>query len=90
MEPWGRIGIGICELITSILILIPFTTGIGALGAIGLMIGALSFHLTKLGINVQGDGGTLFSLALIVLVVCIILVWINADQILAIIKKIIH
>src|SRR5437868_1367625 len=37
MEPWGRIGTGVMELIASILILIPRTTGIGAIIGIGLM-----------------------------------------------------
>jgi len=30
------------------------------------MAGAIFFHLTKLGIEVQGDGGLLFKLALAV------------------------
>src|SRR2546423_5232454 len=56
IEPWGRIGIGILELIASVLILFPRTTGIGALLGIGLMSGAIFFHLTKLGLVVMNDG----------------------------------
>lgn len=67
MEPYGRIGIGVMELIASILILIPKTTVYGALLAIGLMAGALFFHITKLGIEVKNDGGQLFVYALLVL-----------------------
>jgi uncharacterized membrane protein YphA (DoxX/SURF4 family) len=67
MEPWGRIGIGILELIAGILILIPRTSVFGALLAIPIMMGAIFFHLTTLGINVQGDHGQLFSYAIIVL-----------------------
>jgi len=66
MEPWGRIGIGCMELIASVLLLIPRTTPIGALMAAGISAGALFFHLTKLGIEVQNDGGVLFILACIV------------------------
>src|SRR5688572_30639208 len=55
MEPWGRIGIGVLELIASILILYPRTTAFGAILGVGLMAGAIFFHLTKLGIEVQGD-----------------------------------
>lgn len=66
MEPWGRIGTGVLELVASVLLLIPRTTAAGALLAIGLMSGALFFHLTKLGIEVQGDGGQLFIYALLV------------------------
>ena len=74
MEPYGRIGIGIMELIASGLLLYPRTTGIGAVLGVGLMGGAILSHLTQLGINVQGDGGSLFALALITLVCCLCLV----------------
>jgi uncharacterized membrane protein YphA (DoxX/SURF4 family) len=67
-EPWGRIGSGIVELIASVLLLIPATTTIGAALAIGVISGAIVSHLTILGIEVQGDGGLLFVLALIVFV----------------------
>jgi len=73
MEPWGRIGTGIVELMASILILIPRTTFIGALIAIGLMIVAVGAHLVKLGIEVRNDGGQLFIYALLVLISSIIL-----------------
>jgi len=66
LEPWGRIGIGTLELIASILILIPRTTAFGAVLALGVMGGAIFFHLTKLGTVVQGDGGQLFIYALLV------------------------
>ena len=72
MEPWGRIGTGILELIASILILYPRTTGWGAALGLGLMGGALFFHLTKLGIVFDGDAG-LFIYALITFVCCLIL-----------------
>jgi len=68
MEPWGRIIIGILELIASALILLPATTFFGSLLAIALMAGAIFFHLTTLGISVQNDGGQLFIYALLVLV----------------------
>jgi uncharacterized membrane protein YphA (DoxX/SURF4 family) len=73
MEPWGRIGIGILELIASVLILYPRTTGWGAALGVGLMGGALFFHLTKLGIFVDGDP-VLFIYALITFTCCLILV----------------
>src|SRR5262245_175833 len=63
-EPWGRIASGVVELIASILLLLPATAGIGAVLALGVMAGAIVSHLTKLGIEVQGDGGLLFGLAL--------------------------
>lgn len=75
IEPWGRIGTGIMELIASVLILIPRTTVLGALLAIGIMSGAILSHLFFLGIAVQGDGGQLFLYALIVLICAAILFW---------------
>ena len=81
LEPVGRIGIGILELITAILILIPKTTWVGAILGLGIMAGAIFSHLTQLGVVVQNDGGTLFTLAVITFIFCGVLVWINRHQI---------
>jgi hypothetical protein len=67
-EPWGRIGSGVVELIASILLLVPATSALGAGLALAVIAGALMSHLTILGIEVQGDCGLLFILALIVFV----------------------
>lgn len=82
IEPWGRIGTGFAELIASILILIPRTTPLGALLGLGIMSGALFFHLTKLGIVVKDDHGQLFIYALLVFISCLILAWSFRKQIL--------
>lgn len=81
MEPSGRIGTGVLELIASALILYPRTTVIGALLGAGLMSGAIFFHLTRLGIAVQGDRGQLFIYALLVLLCCSLLLFINRKEI---------
>lgn len=80
MEPWGRIGTGIGELIASILILIPRTTLIGALMGLGLMSGALFFHFSKLGIYFGGDA-ILFSYAVITFVCCAVLIIVHRKNI---------
>lgn len=72
IEPWGRIATGIVELIASVLILIPRTAWLGALIAIGTMAGAIVSHLLLLGIDVMGDGGQLFYMALITLICSLI------------------
>src|SRR5437773_8464755 len=64
-EPWGRIGSGVVELIAAILLLTPRFQWLGAGIAMGVMAGAIVSHLTVLGIEVQGDHGLLFALALI-------------------------
>ena len=86
MEPYGRIGSGIAELIASILILYPRTTWLGALIGMGVMIGAIASHLLVLGIEVQNDGGTLFILALITFICCSLLVFQNKNKILDLLK----
>ena len=67
-EPWGRIGLVVVELIGAVLLLAPRFTWLGSIIAPGGMAGAIVSHLTVLGIEVQGDKGLLFALALIVFV----------------------
>lgn len=75
VEPWGRIGSGVVELIAALLLLLPRTTWLGAAMALGVMSGALVSHLTVLGIAVHNDGGTLFFLALAVAACATFLLW---------------
>ena len=65
LEPYGRIGIGILELIAGILLLIPKTIWAGALLTVSVISGAIFMHLTQLGIEVNNDGGVLFLTAVI-------------------------
>lgn len=65
VEPWGRIGAGITELIVVFLMIFPKTVGLGALMGLGTMAGALLTHIFVIGINVKNDDGLLFFLALI-------------------------
>ena len=75
LEPYGRIGIGIVELIASILLFPKKTTWLGALLSVGLMAGALFSHLTQLGIEVKNDGGTLFYMALLTWILSLTVLW---------------
>jgi uncharacterized membrane protein YphA (DoxX/SURF4 family) len=81
MEPWGRIGSGIVELIACVLLLYPRTVPIGAAVTMGVITGAIFSHLTKLGIVVKGDGGLLFVLALVVFVGSAAILVIRREQI---------
>src|SRR5215831_8411935 len=65
VEPWGRIGSGVIELAASVLLLVPATTPIGAMMTLTVMAGAIASHAAILGIEVKGDGGLLFGLALV-------------------------
>lgn len=75
LEPYGRIGIGVLELIAGILLLIPKTIWAGALLTMGLIGGAILMHLTKLGIEVKGDGGVLFYTAIITFLLSTIILY---------------
>ena len=77
LEPWGRIGSGVAELIAAVLLLLPATTALGALLALGVISGALVSHLTRLGIEVQGDHGLLFGLALVVFIGSALVLWLH-------------
>jgi hypothetical protein len=81
VEPWGRIGSGVIELIASILLLIPATASLGAVMTIGVMAGAVLSHLLILGIEVKGDGGLLFGLALAALTGSLVILVLRRTQI---------
>ena len=80
VEPWGRVGTGILELICGLLLLIPATTRYGALMATGLMIGAIGSHLFVIGVESMDDGGYLFILAIVVLVTAVINLYLYRDE----------
>lgn len=88
VEPWGRIGSGVVELVAGILLLIPSLSWLGAAIAIGVMSGAILSHLTILGIDIQGDGGYLFALAVIVSICSFIVIILQKDMALAYIKDV--
>jgi uncharacterized membrane protein YphA (DoxX/SURF4 family) len=88
VEPWGRIGTGVIELITGILLLIPSTVFFGAFLGVGLMAGAILSHLTVIGIESKGDGGQLFMLAIVVLVSCLLLMALHKSDGQALYRKV--
>lgn len=81
IEPFGRIGSGIAELISAILLIWPSKSLIGSLLSAGVMAGAIASHLLILGFVIMNDGGLLFSLALIVFILNSIIILINIDKI---------
>jgi uncharacterized membrane protein YphA (DoxX/SURF4 family) len=86
IEPYGRIGSGIGELIAAILILIPRSTLFGALIGAGVMLGAIFSHLFVLGIEVKNDRGELFTLAIITFLCCSALIYWNKSKIVNLLK----
>ncbi len=80
LEPAGRIGSGIAEAVAVVLLLVPATAAVGALLALGVISGALASHLTRLGIEVQGDGGLLFGLACVVFAGSAVVLWLRRSE----------
>jgi hypothetical protein len=90
LEPWGRIGSGVAELVAAVLLLIPKTSPLGALLSLGVISGAIGSHLTKLGIVVKDDGGLLFALAIAVFVCSATVLVIRRRQLIALLLIPIH
>lgn len=86
VEPWGRIGTGVLELIASVLILVPATVWLGATLAIGLMGGAILSHLLVIGVW-RNDGGQLFLYAIIVMICALFSFWASRSQVPATVRK---
>ncbi len=86
MEPWGRIGIGILEMVAAAMLLLNATAWLGSALALGLMLGAIGLHLTVLGISVRHDGGYLFLLAVITSLCAAYVLWSNKNKVIALYK----
>jgi hypothetical protein len=71
MEPYGRIGSGVLELIAGGLLLFRKTSFYGAFLGLGIISGAILSHLLILGIVVHDDNGQLFLLAVVVFLACL-------------------
>ena len=72
-EPGVRIFTGIAELVTALFLIIPKTRFTGALAGLGLLAGAIGFHLSPwLGINVPTIGHFLFITAVTMFVLSLI------------------
>lgn len=87
LEPYGRIFIGVLELIAGILIVIPKTVWIGATLSLGLMAGAIMMHVTKLGIVINNDGGTLFTTAVVTFIISGVILFLYKEDALKLIKR---
>lgn len=89
VEPWGRWFAGFSELAAGILLLVPGLELLGAMAAIGIMVGAILSHFLFLGIVVQDDGGFLFALACIVLISCLLILVMRRQDVKNLARKVI-
>jgi uncharacterized membrane protein YphA (DoxX/SURF4 family) len=83
IEPFGRIGSGVAELIAAILLIWPSKSLIGAMLSLGVMLGAILSHVLFLGIIIMNDGGLLFSLAIVVFALNLIIIGYNLNKLLS-------
>ena len=82
-EPLFRLFVASMEIVAGILVLIPASQGFGALFAMGIMAGAIVFHLfTPLGVDPYGDGGQLFKEACFTFLVASIVAFLRRDALL--------
>lgn len=86
--------VGSSEFFASIVMLIglfssrKYLITIGALMSLGIISGAIFFHLfTPLGIDVLGDGGLLFSSACGIWLMSLAIIVMNKDYLMALISK---
>lgn len=75
IEPWGRYLVGLAELCVVVLLLIPRFNFYGAILSLLIIIPAIIFHLTSLGIVVFDDNGLLFGLAIVVLILSVFILY---------------
>jgi len=80
VEPWGRLTAGAAELVAAVLLLLPRTAVWGAVLSLGIISGAILSHLTLLGIEIMGDGGLLFGLAVAVFVGSAVIAWFSRGK----------
>jgi len=87
LEPYGRWGLGFAELIVAILLMMNRYLWLSILASIAIIAGAIFSHLLVIGVNIHGDHGKLFSLALIVLIASVVLLLIHRKEVLAQFKQ---
>lgn len=80
IEPWGRIFVGMAEVVAAMLVVIPSTRAVGAVASIGVMGSALMTHLFVIGIVVNGDRGAMFAMAVGTAVASVVLLWIERGR----------
>jgi uncharacterized membrane protein YphA (DoxX/SURF4 family) len=79
-----RLGVAAMETVAAVLVLIPRTQVFGALFAMGIMSGAILFHLfTPLGVDPYEDGGNLFKEACFTWAMAAIILVIRREELLA-------
>lgn len=80
VEPWGRWLAAGVELVAGVGLLVPRAAALAAVLALSVGLGAVATHLVVLGVEVQGDEGLLFALALVVTSGAGLVAWLRRAQ----------
>ena len=81
LESWWRYGQGIWELVASVCLLAPRLRWAGGFLTLGAIGAAIVTHLTVLGIQIQGDHGLLFGMALTTFTCGAVVTWLHRHEI---------
>jgi len=87
VEPWGRLALGALELLSIILLWIPKTTLYALIIILGMMSGAIASHAVILGIEIRGDRGELFILAVVTWLSSAVLLYLMRERLKALGKN---
>jgi uncharacterized membrane protein YphA (DoxX/SURF4 family) len=83
-----RLGVGAAELVAAVLVVLPWTRIYGAGMALGIMTGAIFFHVASpLGIDPFEDGATLFKEAISVWASAAFILFGYRDQVRALLAR---
>jgi len=76
MEPYGRVATGLLEGTCALALMSPYE-GVGGVVTSGVMTGAIIAHATRLGLEVNGDGGKHVMLLALVMVCALVITWVR-------------
>jgi len=76
----SRFIIASLEALAALLLILNYLPHYGAILGFGVMVGALLAHVSVLGLEVNGDGGALAGMLVIVLLSTLIIMWINRKK----------
>lgn len=83
-----RLFVATMEIIAAVLVLIPRTQAFGGLFAMGIMSGAIFFHVVSpLGIDPYGDGGVLFKEACFTWAMGLFIAVVRRDELIALARR---
>lgn len=86
-----RLFVGTMEIVASVLVVIPATRVLGAAFSLGIMSGAIFFHLASpLGIDPYNDGGALFKEAIEVWLCALFILAVRRADAVILARRVLH